>query len=103
MFPTLAQALTTRAISKVHINGLYINNINISCGVRQGCPLSPLIFVLATQSPIDHLQHLLDTQQLQGLQIFDSLNVSYQLFGDDLSLSDISMHHMLNLCDVGTI
>lgn len=40
----LVQGLLSQAVSKAHINGHFTEEIQITCGVRQGCPLSPLIF-----------------------------------------------------------
>lgn len=84
-FLELTKALATDASSKAHVNGLFTDDIQVTRGVRQGCPLSPLIFALATQPLMDHLQHLLDTQ-LEGIQISETLTVSYRLFADDLGI-----------------
>ena len=37
--------LYTDIRSKILVNGVLSNAVNVSCGVRQGCPLSPLLFV----------------------------------------------------------
>lgn len=47
-FLTLVRGLLLRAASKVHMNGHFTQEIPITRGVWQGCPLSPLIFALST-------------------------------------------------------
>jgi hypothetical protein len=39
-----------RTTSKILIQGCLYDEINITAGIRQGCPLSPLLFALATDS-----------------------------------------------------
>lgn len=48
-FLKLVQSLLSHAILKVHINDNFIAKFKVTRGVRQGCPLSPLIFSLPTQ------------------------------------------------------
>lgn len=45
----LAKGLVEGAQSKVHINMRFTKPIDLERGVRQGCPLSSLIFVISTQ------------------------------------------------------
>lgn len=40
--------LVSNGSSKVHINGLFNEDIPLDRGVRQGCPLAPLLFALAS-------------------------------------------------------
>lgn len=66
-FLELVKAWILDVSSKVHVNGLFIEDILVTRGVRQGYPLSPFLFSLATQPLMEHLQDLLDTRNLQGL------------------------------------
>lgn len=47
----LIRALYSRPQARVHLQGCYSNPILIEKGTRQGCPLSPLIFALAIETP----------------------------------------------------
>lgn len=60
-FTRLVKGLLSRAVSKVHINGHFMEKILVRQGVRQGFPLSPLIFTLSTQPLMEYLQHQLAT------------------------------------------
>ena len=42
--------------SKVEVNGAYTNTINIERSVRQGCPLSMLLFIIAAEGLLDKLR-----------------------------------------------
>lgn len=46
-FVELTKALATKASSKAHVNRLFTDDIQVTHGVRQGCPLTPLISALA--------------------------------------------------------
>lgn len=47
-FLKLVKGLLAGAISKVHINGMFTEEIPITRGVQQGDPLSSLLFALTT-------------------------------------------------------
>ena len=40
------QLLYSNAYTKININGFLTEEIQLKCGVRQGCPLSPLLYVM---------------------------------------------------------
>lgn len=48
--------------SKIHLNGLFIEDFALDRGVRQGCPLAPLLFALSTQP----LMEILKLGQVEG-------------------------------------
>lgn len=58
----LLHGLVTNAEAKVHINGLFTYSFPLEHGVRQGDPMSPLIFALSSQP----LMSLLELRCLQG-------------------------------------
>ena len=61
LFKTLAQfgfgqnfiswlkIIYSNASTVVNVNGFFTQNIPLKCGVRQGCPLSPLLYVLVIE------------------------------------------------------
>lgn len=60
-FISLVRGLISGASSKVHTNGMFLEEIFVGQGVRQGCPLSQLLFAFATQSFLDYLRFLLNS------------------------------------------
>lgn len=75
-------ALYSTPTAKVRINGHLSNAFSISNGTRQGCPLSPLIFVLALEPCLTHLKN---NPNIKGITIAKS---TYKLaaFADDILL-----------------
>ena len=60
--------LYTNVTTHIHIDGEMSDSIPMSCGVKQGCPLSPLLFNLHVV-----LDELLDTlTQYIGLEVCGS-------------------------------
>ena len=43
------QILYSNAYTKISINGFLTKEIHLQCGVRQGCPLSPLLYVMVIE------------------------------------------------------
>uniref|UniRef100_H9GRD5 Reverse transcriptase domain-containing protein n=1 Tax=Anolis carolinensis TaxID=28377 RepID=H9GRD5_ANOCA len=66
--------------AKILINGQETNKIKINKGTRQGCPLSPLIFIMALEILLKAIQK--DTN-LQGIRL-DKQDYKYRAFADDV-------------------
>lgn len=58
--------------------------LSISQGVRQGCPISPFLFAIATQPFMEYLNARIANQSLHGIRINRILTISYRFFADDL-------------------
>lgn len=84
-FLELVQGLLLGAHVKIHVNGRFPDTININRGIRQGCPLSPLLFTLCTQPLLTYLQQQRDFGNLPSLQITNTLSLGERLFADDIS------------------
>lgn len=82
----LAKGLLARAVSKVHVNGHFTQEIPITRGVRQGFPLSLLIFALSTQPLMGYLEEKLNTRDMDGIKISNSLTICHRLFADDVGI-----------------
>lgn len=82
----LVKGLLDGAISKVHINGLFIEEIPVTRGVCQGDPLSPLLFVITTQPLMEYLEFKLANRDINGVKIAKDLTIFHRLFADDVSI-----------------
>lgn len=71
--------------AKVHVNGLYTHPFPFERGVKQGDPMSPILFALSFQSPKSLLEDKCLKGELTGLKISNE-NLLYQLFVDDEGL-----------------
>lgn len=47
-FISFVRALTSNASSAILVNGKLIEPFSVTRSMRQGCPLSPLLFIIAT-------------------------------------------------------
>lgn len=80
------KGLLVGAVSKVHINGRFIEEISITWGVRQGDPLSPLIFAITTQLLMEYLEFKLSMGEIDGIKIKEGLTICHRLFVDDVEI-----------------
>lgn len=74
-FLQLVKSLLLQAHLKIFMNGHLSSTINIEWGVRQGCPLSPLLFTLYTQPLLTYLQQKQDLGHLPCIHITNSLSL----------------------------
>lgn len=68
-FIALVRGLIEEGFSKVHFNGLFTMGIPLFKGVRQGCSIAPILFVLSTQPYMSLLAKSAAQGELVGLQI----------------------------------
>ena len=85
-FIHLTRGLTEGSFSKVHFIGLFTNKFPLQRGVKQGCPLAPLLYALSTQPLMLLLKSRLASGQIQGVDIGAQDQVLFQLFADDTGL-----------------
>ncbi|KAL3682836.1 hypothetical protein R1sor_000858 [Riccia sorocarpa] len=76
----------TGGSSKVLVNQMFSQAFKVKRGVRQGCPLAPLLFSLSTQPLMKALRIEELTGHLRGLQLPNLKSVLYELFADDTSV-----------------
>jgi hypothetical protein len=77
-------SLYTSASSTIKLNGVEGSAFPLARSVRQGCPLSPYFFILAT----DVLGHMLDDLRfgVEGLTLPGGRKIKDQTFADDTAL-----------------
>uniref|UniRef100_A0A803TUD7 Reverse transcriptase domain-containing protein n=1 Tax=Anolis carolinensis TaxID=28377 RepID=A0A803TUD7_ANOCA len=66
--------------AKIQINGQETGKIKINKGTRQGCPLSPLLFIFALEVLLKAINK---DENLQGIRL-DKQNYKLRAFADDL-------------------
>ena len=83
----------TNVSSCVLNNGFITNLFDIRCGVRQGDPLSPLLFILAIE---ELARRIRDDKGIKGILINEE-EIKLTLFADYMTyfFRDIASHHRL--------
>jgi hypothetical protein len=82
----LVQGLVEGGTAKVHFNGLFTGRFQLARGVRQGCPLAPLLYSLITQ-PLDTLlKERTSAGLIQGINIQAEQQLVCQLFEDNTGI-----------------
>ncbi|KAL3677467.1 hypothetical protein R1sor_027415 [Riccia sorocarpa] len=82
-FINLTRGLVEGATSKLHVAGTFSKEITLERGVRQGCPLAPLLFSIATQPLMVILKDRQDAGTLHGLKIKGEKTMLHSLFAED--------------------
>lgn len=73
------------ATFSVNINGQPFGSFKGSRGIRQGCPLSPYLFILAVNELSLSMQEALNTNHLSGIQLGPACpSIHSLMFADDL-------------------
>lgn len=63
----LTQGLVEQAESKVHVNGRFTDSIKLEHDVRQGCPMSTLLFVISTHPFVEMIKEKVSLGELKGI------------------------------------
>lgn len=74
------QNLYRNAYSKIQFNGFLTNDIKINCSVRQGCPLSMLLFVLYVEPLLCKINN-----SISGVLIYDKF-IKTIAYADDINI-----------------
>lgn len=82
----LARGLVENVESKVHVNGRFTDSIKLDRGVRQGCPLSSLLFIISTKPLMTLLKNKVSIDELEGIPMGNDEQLTHQLFADDTSV-----------------
>lgn len=96
-FPTVIHTIYTAPSALVKVNCQSSATFPISRGTRQGCPLSPLLFVLAIEPLAEALRSL---GSFCGIQVGDKIH-KLSRFADDMALHITNL--VQSLCSIETI
>ena len=70
----------------VQVNGRHSGGIAIKRSVRQGCPLSPLLYVLALEPLLRRLRDEGTSPALRGIPLVGRLVARVSMFADDITV-----------------
>jgi hypothetical protein len=76
----------TSANFVVLINGRPTNFFKSNRGLRQGCPLSPLLFLLVIEGLSRAIQEQVREKNIEGIVVARGLNITHLMFVDDVIL-----------------
>ncbi|XP_058786284.1 uncharacterized protein LOC131660936 [Vicia villosa] len=79
----------------VIVNGSSTNDFKVERGLRQGDPLSPLLFVIAMEGLTRLMEKAVETGDFKGFQYGDNNFVDILQFADDTIIFGESDHHNL--------
>ncbi|KAL3699367.1 hypothetical protein R1sor_017389 [Riccia sorocarpa] len=83
----LVQGLVAQGSTKIHLNGASTASFPLKRGVRQGCPISPLLFALSTQPLMLMIREEERRGNLTGLRIPNGRPLLHRLFADDSGIT----------------
>ncbi|KAL3675635.1 hypothetical protein R1sor_025583 [Riccia sorocarpa] len=85
-FIALVQGLAKEGSARVHVNAAFTQSIKVGRGVRQGCPLAPLLYAPCTQSFMALLRRATEEGKINGLFIQPREMLGHQLFAHDTGI-----------------
>ncbi|KAL3698739.1 hypothetical protein R1sor_012815 [Riccia sorocarpa] len=80
------KGLVVGGTSAVHINWSFMEEFIIMRGVREGCPLAPLLFVMTMQPLMRVLWEEERLGNIKGLNVGEGHSLLNQLFADDTKI-----------------
>ena len=97
-FVRFVQVLLKDSSARIEINGLLSNPIPLSRSIRQGCPLAPALFVIASDALFYILRDNTISPKVNGILLPDNSETLNIQFVDDtslfLELSCLNIQHL---------
>ncbi|KAL3698037.1 hypothetical protein R1sor_012113 [Riccia sorocarpa] len=81
------QGLVTGGAAQVHVNGQFTGRFAITRGVRQGCPLAPLLFAIVTQPLMRSLREEERCGRVKGVAYDGEQTLLHQIYADDTGVN----------------
>ncbi|MCO5554955.1 hypothetical protein L7F22_008495 [Adiantum nelumboides] len=82
-FLGMVKTLFQNATASIQINGYISDNFHLARSIRQGCPLAPLLFAIATDPLLRNLDLQMQSQAIRALPLPQGQSFLTQLFADD--------------------
>ncbi|MCO5576650.1 hypothetical protein L7F22_030465 [Adiantum nelumboides] len=82
-FLGMVKTLFQNANASIQINGYISDNFQLARSIRQGCPLAPLLFAIATDPLLRNLDLQMQRQAIRALPLPQGQSFLTQLFADD--------------------
>ena len=95
----ILRTLYTKINSCVLVNGWLSESFQVQRGIRQGCPLSALLFILATEMLSINIKQ---DQRVKGIKVGNDLEVKIVQMADDTTVmveDEISVANVFNTID----
>ena len=84
-FIRYVQTLFGNSRTRVAVNGQLTPTFDIHRSIRQGCPLAPLLYAIASDGLSCLVANRMETGVLQGIKLPNNQHLCMQLFADDTS------------------
>ncbi|KAL3695955.1 hypothetical protein R1sor_010031 [Riccia sorocarpa] len=81
------QGLVIGGAAQVHVNGQFTKRFAVTRGVRQGCPLAPLLFAMVTQPLMRMLREEEQQERLHGVNYGGERSLLHQIYADDTGVN----------------
>ncbi|KAL3701463.1 hypothetical protein R1sor_019485 [Riccia sorocarpa] len=86
------KGLVTGGSAQIHVNGGFTRRFEMLRGVRQGCPLAPLLFTMTTQPLMRMLRNEEKEGRILGVCYGGENSLLHQIYADDIGIN-------LTLCE----
>nr|GFB74734.1 RNA-directed DNA polymerase, eukaryota [Tanacetum cinerariifolium] len=87
------------AMASILVNGSPTSEFPLCCGLKQGDPLSPYLFILIMESLHISFSRAVDDGLFKGIQLHGSCNISYLFYADGTMFigerSDSNLHNIV--------
>ncbi|KAL3684967.1 hypothetical protein R1sor_002989 [Riccia sorocarpa] len=90
------QGLVTDGAAQLHINGKFTRRFEVTRGVRQGCPVAPLLFAMVTQPLMRVLREEEKCGRLKGVTYGGEQTLLHQIYADDTGVNTTMAESQFN-------